>query len=585
MSTLRERLNGLKKKKGIKSDSELLKGIYQKLREDGKIKDVSEDEFVRKAKGSFSAMIDEKRAFDQDYFFPLEHILDTSMLYLIDGKGGNDEYSHQRGLHFAAVTDTKTNYQTLIDEGVYLEQDEYQYTLLDYMIENDSRNGFEFFAERGELPVSEIGMFNAVGLSLRMNQNTPESLLQGILRFCKPETALKYFDGYYFAERGENPENLDVDTKNDLEVVASLLSLNAPLRAALADYKIISLRTANPGIQSVDGKPLGDGVFVNFFLHEMVQTWHPDIDADKDAGHPTRELFVKAIEINEIAMEAILSLGYSSYRVEPCGFIYSGGVLCGSIVNVPGGPADGMDVFFDQKTIDTYDELCRQVQMFKDRVTEGNRVTIDGGIMLVAKQNNQPFYDFYRLMGASNVDSVAVWLEDQSSRKDAFRLTGGEQCPIGQNKGELFKEALKILSEIDAVSETALGKGKIYAFPLLTNRSFFVDEERVTGIAPTEVRVGERYDNLAAFIADVCLSIPQFYLAEGMVRSVAHAIKSYGVGKKHVAECLAMIANYYRRTAEEIDKEGDRGKMLIAEKCQRALWIELFTGDIVEQFK
>ena len=89
MSGIRERLEKLRKSKGIKSNSDLLRMMYKDLRLEGKIDYQDPEEFVRKTKGSFSQMIDQAngRSFNQDFYLPLEKILDTSMVYLLEGRG------------------------------------------------------------------------------------------------------------------------------------------------------------------------------------------------------------------------------------------------------------------------------------------------------------------------------------------------------------------------------------------------------------------------------------------------------------------------------------------------------------------
>ena len=583
MSTLRERLERLKKANGFTTDADLLREIYQYLYMRSEVKE-TEREFLRKAKGSFSSMIDEERDFDQRYFYPLEKALHTSAVYLIEGTGEIMEENEQCGLRYTASTDTQGNYQKLIGEGVYLEQDEYQCTLLDYMIDYEARNGFEFFAQRNELPLNSVCVYDRVGFSLDLSQRSEEQLVTTMLKVCKPETMLKYLNGFYFIENGTDPSNIDDYTKQDHAVLASWLVSNKALRVALSNYKRIPLSIANPIASRKDGKPLGESVFINYFFNLMVREWWTDLDQPEEEEHVTRDLFATAIELNKVAMASILDLGYPTYRLAKNGIVYADGIMCGSIVVMP--RAEGLEAAFSPRTLEKYNELLDQIQGFQEKITEGSQMAIVGGEMRLEKQHNPDFYSFYGLMREKKVSCVAMWLQEEIKGKDRFRLPSGNQAPIsGQGNPELFNQAIKVLSAIDQLSEESLGSEKTYAFPGLTNRSFFVDNERVTGIAPTKVIIGERYDNLAELLSSTSLAMPTYIAADGMVASVAQALKTYGVQKSSVSRALELMESYYLRSTATIDQADERGKSLIASAHQRALWLKLYKKEIISQFK
>lgn len=585
MSTLRERLDGLKKANGVVNDSELLRVIYQYLYKNSKTKE-TEDEFVRKTKGSFSSMIDEKRDFDERYFYPLEKRLNTSMVYLLEGTGEAMKEQDQRGLRYAAKTDTVGNYERLIKEEVYMEQDEYMSTLLDYMIDFKSRTGFDFFAKRNQLPLNAVCLLSSVPFGLTMNQHIYENLLDAMFEVCRPETLLPYLNGYYFYENGVDLENADEAVREDLELLAFHLRSREDLWSKLIDYKKIPFNVVNPNVRRIDGKPMEDLTFVNVFFTLMLNVWLFDIDTPETGRHITRELFEKAIEINKTAMSQILELGYSSYRVDGYGFVYSNDVLCGSIAMLRGG-FETLHTLFTPATIAKSDELISQIQEFKEKVAENKTVSIMDGEMRLAKQDNPAFYDFYRLMKEKEVKHVAQWLGEASGGKDRFRLPAGKQMPLNHNTTPaLFNEALEILAAIDERSEESLGEGKAYAFPGLTNRSFFVGNDAVNGIAPTKVAIGGRYDNLAEFLSQTCLSMPTFCSANGIVESVAKAMKAYRIAKqKEAGQVIDSVIAYYRSSTSAIDSNEERGKMLIASALEKALWLELYKKEVLSHYK
>ena len=583
MTKQRARWERLKKANGIKKDVDILREIYWFLREHGETKETEKD-FIDKKKGSFHSMIDGARSFDARYYYPMEKKLHTSGPYITDGIGEEMNRNEQRGIRNAAYTDTVGNYETLIAEGVVMEQDEYQFTLLDYMIDFESENGFEFFASKDMLPFNEICIYRH-GHNLELSQRQDDSLACTMIKVCKPATMLKYLNGFYFAERGQNPDSIEDDARQLHEMMTQWLANNEPIRIALSNCKRIPLAQANPGAYSNDGKPLGETVFVNYFFNLMLEMWWLCWNHIDEGDRISLEVFSRAIELNKEAMETILSLGYQTYRLSEHGYVYAGRMLCGSIAVLP----SGVERFVDrlsEATVRKYNELVNQIQEFQDKITADSRVSVIDGEMRLTPSDDSALYSFYKLVKESRVTSVALWLEEKCKGKDRFELPAGKQMPIHyQGNHDLYKQALRLLASVDAIGEKDLGEGKTYVFPELTNRFFFVDDEKVTGIAPSIVTVGGRYDNLAEFLAQTTLTIPVFVLAGTLVTSIATSLKTYGLNKKEAERALPLMREYLNQTASALDPDDENNKSLIAAARTRATWLELYTKEIISQIK
>ena len=205
--------------------------------------------------------------------------------------------------------------------------------------------------------------------------------------------------------------------------------------------------------------------------------------------------------------------------------------------------------------------------------------------MQIPKQDKQAFYDFYRLMNERGCAYIPVYQKEKSTSKDVFALPGGKKVSLPfADKPDLYPQALKALAEIDTISEEALG-GRIYFFPELTNRSFYAIEGDITGIAPTLVSIGERYDNLAEFLSQAVLFIPYYQAAGEQVKTFATSLKEYGIKKKDLRNVLESFKSYFQRSASLLDKKTERGKQLYANAQARIVWIDLFADEIKEQFK
>lgn len=581
MNSIRDRLEELKRNHGIKTDSDLLRRIYEDLRREEKRKYNSQDEFVKKTKGSFSQMIDQinGRNFNQEFYLPLEKILETSMAYLLEGQGEATPANYQdRGIKYAAATDTIGNYERLIEEDVYFEEDEYRWTLLDYILENNSKNGLEFVAKRGELPLTKYGCVDYSLSTFQLNQDHRDMLVEKMTELCLTESIVKYFNGYYFVENGMNPRTIEDETTNEIMNHLAIAMKRKDVREKLSEYKKIPLAKANPGIRDKSGNPLGDTAFVDMMFNLMLEyVFSTTFEASEDIKI---ELLEKAYQLNEEVMPVILSLPFESYTIGRYGYVYNGGDVFGSIAFL-----DCNSSFLDRWSENVRKSAARlkdQIQDFSEKILKKDGTVVAGRDMRIPKQNNPAFYEFYKTM--KGCDWVAQYDLGKSTTEDWLRCPEGELVVLSPSDNPaLFANALKVLGQIDAISEDALGAGKAYVFPKISNRSFFVLGDYVTGMAPTEITIGNRYDNLAELLSQTCLLIPGFHNWSSQINSVANALKSYGIKKKDVKGVVDELHGSFLHSMAKYDMVNE--KALIASANLRALWCDLYAKEIYDQFK
>lgn len=147
MSNLRERIDELERKNNIPSDSILLRKIYIKLGKDP-------NEARNSDAGNFSKMINGERKLPLDYAIALESIFSVNLDYLINGATQYKEFTN-RGLEYTAYQDSLELYQKLYNETdsrgerVFGNYDEYQNTIVNYIIKYHSLNGIRFMFQNG----------------------------------------------------------------------------------------------------------------------------------------------------------------------------------------------------------------------------------------------------------------------------------------------------------------------------------------------------------------------------------------------------------------------------------------------------
>jgi len=593
--SVRSRFDDLKKKKGYTTDIALLRGIYKALKKEGRVGMVSEEDYVEKNKGSFNQMINEKRRFDLEYLLPLERLLGTSMDYLLNGYGAPaDESVKPRGLRFAASSDTKGNYDALIDDGVYDCLDEYDHSLLDYMIEFGSKTGFEFFAKRDELPFDRVGRHDLTK-RLTPRQCELDDVYDAILDYCTVDTALKYCDGFYYATEGIDPSLLPDEGESELMEVAMRLLWHDPIRKALGNLKEIPLEKVNSSIRLVNGFPMESGTFINLFfvlMLNLVFSW-PLTRIDRNDSSKSSnlqiekiqvELLTRAIELNRTAMESVFKFGFDDLRIGKYGYIYSDNdIVWGSIAYID--DSFRSTDLHSPAVVEKYNELTNQLVEFEEKISERKEMRVIGNELYLSKRNCDDFYAFYRMMNEKECEFVAINKPEKSDNHDCLILPRGEKESLSSpDNPKLFAQAIKVLSLIDSISEQGLGSNQIYAFGDLNARSFYVYDGRVTGIAPTEIIVGNRYDNLAAFLGCTCLLTPIINSSTKQIVDVVGALKAYGVKPADLLNVLDACRSYFEKTSNSISRSDDPSKQKVAANRLRALWCELYADDIKNQF-
>lgn len=585
MSTIRERLDELTKAVGISTDTELLRRVYKDMRSGGRIPaNMDEDSFVKNKKGSFSQMIKGERYFDSELMLSMERVLGASMVYLLDGEGEKMPIELRRGLRYAAYVDTRAAYDSLVDEGVtvYLEHDEFVHCLLDYMIEYNSKNGFDYFMNCDGM-VRHAKSLDENSMGLPAQNYSLSSVIEAMVKNCSLKAGLNYFDGFYFVENGIDPTEFDESKAYFMRKAAVELSKREDARNAMCNFKTVSLRDANKSLSSKDNLPKGESIFVNRYMTEMIEGI---FGVNESLGGRSIlhgiDLLKKAVQINGKAMEAILNLGFEQYRIRDDGYVFSDSILCGSIVylepNMVEWLSDAIDVIAE------CNEYFQQLRDFMSRISEANRVTIYDNTMEIKAQDSKDFYDFYRLMDEKQCGLVPHYDGRLSENNDSFTLPKDSKAfNLSPNNWYKLPEAVRLLSKVDAISEEALGEGRVYSFLDLGVESFLEKAGKVVAFVPTQIKIGGRYDNLARLVSNVCLQTPYFYSVGQYVASFVEVLKQYGLKKGDLEEALSGMKEFYLKSAASRDRKDESQFPLIELDERRALWLDLYFDKIVRQ--
>ena len=571
--SIRERINELKKMNGFETDSEVINAIFQFKKTRGQAGRSKDFEYNEKNKGSFSQCFNGKRNFKPEDYLAIEYVLNTSMAYIIEGKGEVSKDFKPSGIRYAAFTDTQGNYEELMREDIVNSSDEYNKTLIDYMIEYESKNGFKYFAERDLLPLGKTGGYSHKVNCLSCDSNDRKKLLQVLCKVLPINLLIKYFDG--FLDHNDIIfSNIDVNQNTSFtdEVIGEVIK-REDFRNALINTKIINLDAYNKGVIRKNGESFGDGLFVNYFLTAMIKyALNHDIDDDIRS-----ELINDALRINEESFKFVSSFAEEELIIDKYGFItnkftsvYFGSVVIPSEVNVE--ISDCSNALLKQ--------LNRQVHDYHEFISNHSKISVYENEILADKVNNEDYYRFFKLMNDKEIDFIPLYDKKQSNDKDLFIVKNGEKSRISNGTDRDLYEILAVIKMIDDICLKELD-GKTY---YLVDPSIYMFDGQVNYLMPKDVVVSNKYSNLVRFINDNAMWSLCEYRNIMKIKRFISLLKVYGIRKEEIEDFLNDFVVLSGEQVKAVDRTTERGKELAFKTLENRDWITIYHDSIVKEF-
>lgn len=570
---IRERIDELKEINGFKTDSEIISAIFQFKKARGQTGRAKEFEYVDKNKGSFSQCFSGQRDFKLEDYLAIEYVLNTSMAYIIEGKGEVSKDFKPKGIRYAAFTDTIGNYEDLMREDCINSSDEYNKMLIDYMIEYKSKNGFIYFAERDLLPLTSTGG-SSFGLDcLHYYPKDNKRLLKILCEVLPIELLIKYFDGFL---NYQDIVYLQIDDKHNTsftdDVMAEAIK-RVDLRAELTNCRKINLDSYNRGIKLGNGKSFGEGLFVNYGLTVMIKyALNHDVDDEIRL-----ELLNNAIKVNKESFDSASTFAEEELKIDKYGYITnrSGHIYYGSIA-VPS--EIGVEISAEAKNL--VNQLNRQVHDYHEFISNHSKISVFANEILADKQDNLNYYQFFKTMNNKGVSIVPTLKKDSSNDKDLFEVTNSEKSRIANGTDEDLREIIASIRTLDDISINELD-GKTY---YLVDPSIYMFENKVNYIMPKNILVSNKYSNLVRFINDNAMWALYDISNKAKINRFIYLLKTYGIVKNELEDFIQRFITLSEEQALSIDKTSDRGKELALKTLENKAWVEIYRDNIVKEF-
>ncbi len=572
-NNIRKRIDELKAKNGFKTDSDIIGAIFRFKKNRGQIGKIKEFEYIDKNKGSFSQYFNGHRDFKPEDYLAIEYVLNTSMAYIIEGRGEISNDFKPSGIRYAAFTDTQGNYEELMRDDIVNSSDEYNKMLIDYMIEYKSKNGFIYFAERNLLPLTSTGGANYEADCLHFYPKDNKKLLKVLCESLPINLLIKYFNGFpNYQDIVYSQIDDEHNTSFTDDVIADAIK-RSDLRNELIVCKKINLDSFNRGVKLSNGKSLGEGLFVNYFLTIMIKyVLNHDID-----NEIRLELLNNALKVNKSSFDFVSSFAEEELKIDKHGYITDmyGNIYYGSIV-IP----SEISVEMSEEAKNLVNQLARQVHDYHEFISSHSKISIFRNEILADKQSNQEYYHFFKIMNSKGVSIVPIHKIDAPNDKDLFEVSNSEKSRIANGTDEDLREILASIRILDNISTNELNGMTYY----LVDPSIYIFDGKVNYIMPKNVFISNKYSNIVRLINDY--SRWNYFDTRGKTKInwFIRAIKTYGIEKAELDEFIRCFIVLSEEQASSFDKTSDRGKELALNALGNKDWLEIYRDIIVKEF-
>ena len=269
---IQQRIDELMKQNNIDTYITLLRKIFKcSVRDESK----TDVQWATNQKSNFTNMLKGKRPFTVEMILGLEHVLHTSMDSIINGLPYNERYQ-PRGLEYTVVCDDFSAYLKLDgetdDEAVNIlrNTDEYNKSLLDYIIKYRSVNGIRFLREKHNFFFNPMNnMFNtdsSMPIICGNFDSAPMEIAKLLAEKEETNLFIEIFDPFYEISRYVDTDRYLYNKK---EFIRTVLTSGKVLQKMLSS-KEMSIKDANRGLISC-GYNFDDVSFINPLLRLLLQ--------------------------------------------------------------------------------------------------------------------------------------------------------------------------------------------------------------------------------------------------------------------------------------------------------------------------
>ena len=558
---IQQRIDELMKQNNIDTYITLLRKIFKcSVRDESK----TDVQWATTQKSNFTNMLKGKRRFTVEMILGLEHVLNTSMDSIINDLPYKERYQ-PRGLEYTVACDDFSEYLKLDgetdDEAVNIlrNTDEYNKSLLDYIIKYRSANGIRFLCEKHNFFFNPMNNMFYVDSSMPIICGNYDSAPMEIAKLLaeKEETDLfiEVFDPFY-----ETSRYVDTDRYlyNKKEFVRTVLTSGKVLQKMLSS-KEIPIKDANRGLVSY-GYDFDDVSFINPLLMLLLQ----------EAVNQGNYTYIKQIvdfgrDFNKKQLqfihERLSEKQLKNIRVDDIGYLSDGRTKIGNLL-VYGEPIDPtlpdrIKILLNELT-DQKEELELLPEIDYDGGVHKGFKIVDNKYVLRKSSNNPDEYEMLRYMKSKGFSKVPEFYETKDG-VDKLSYIQGETFKYKQGRtDEKLDSLICFLREFHGICEQKLGKGKVYLHGKYDNEDIVYDGENVKAVINWDnCYIGNPYEDLVEIIFEWTDISSYIRRNDRVLRSIREILKIYRGDETCESGFAQIMKDCMEKKLERIDKSAN----------------------------
>ena len=557
---IQQRIDELMKQNNIDTYITLLRKIFKCSVCDESKTDV---QWATNQKSNFTNMLKGKRPFTVEMILGLEHVLHTSMDSIINNLPYKERYQ-PRGLEYTVACDDFSEYLKLDgetdDEAVNIlrNTDEYNKSLLDYIIKYRSANGIRFLCEKHNFFFNPMNNMFYVDSSMPIicgnYDSAPMEIAKLLAEKEESDLFIEVFDPFY-----ETSRYVDTDRYlyNKKEFVRTVLTSGKVLQKMLSS-KEIPIKDANRGLVSY-GYDFDDVSFINPLLMLLLQ----------EAVNQGNYTYIKQIvdfgrDFNKKQLqfihERLSEKQLKNIRVDDIGYLSDGRTKIGNLLVY--------DEPIDPTLPDRIKILLNELTDQKEELELLPEIDYDGGVHKVFKikdnyvlkksSNNPVEYEMLGYMKSKGFSKVPEFYETKDG-VDKLSYIQGETFKYKQGRtDEKLDSLIRFLKEFHSISEQKLGKGNAYLHGKYDNEDIVYDGENVKAVINWDnCYIGNPYEDLVEIIFEWTDISSYIRRNDRVLRSIQKILKIYRGDETSESDFAQIMKDCLEKKLERIDKSAN----------------------------
>ena len=578
MGNLRENVDELKRINKIPSDSALLQMIYYRI---GKESD------PRVESGNFSKMLNGGRTIPLEYLKAMEDIFNVNLAAIYEGKKTYKKYN-PRGLEYTAIQDSIEAYEKLYSETnssgtrIFGNYDEYENTILDYIIKYHSLKGVRFMFQTGIIEFQgHMNRFNfKENLYLDGTNEKHFDIIKMIFEMDDEELFKNAFDLENLFCIYNQPDCMLFSD----EFIKLCLESNNIFHYLIKKH-IVSLEKINPNV-----RPLNYTVDELYICHPLLNYMIRFALARVNVYRDKLEDILKCATslnysvVNHIKNEMDLH-SINSLKVNNDGEVLDGHCRLGFLVTY----SKPVDPDLD----DDIKRRLNELKLYVNELTFADSYSWDGTLksqwirqdeyILRKASDNDVEYEMLDKMKKAGYDGVPV-LVSHKDAVDKFEFIEGKNQSGFTLSENWVSPVARYFKEFHKVCNDILGTNKVYTHGSLKVKDLVFDEDdEIKAIVDwSKCSIGRPEDDLIYIIVN-WISLSNLYYSterENRLEVVKYFMNEYGASKEIKENFGNKIADYVNACISKLEKSDKHYKDLFYKCKETLIFVELYLDEL-----